>query len=145
MKHRALAGNFISLNCSIYILIINFSDITLLFTRWIIFKNLQYIILFLRISTLTFYYFRLKNALKICLYFRIQNPYCLKKIPTHCLYKQLITIYKAQYMYFTSGITYAQNKRLREYSLAKQITSNDPTGSNFKSVTFGTFERPWNV
>ena len=36
-------------------------------------------------------------------------------------------------MYFTSGITYAQNKRLREYSLAKQITSNDPTGSNFKS------------
>jgi hypothetical protein len=68
--------------------------------------------------------------------------YCLKKIPTPCLYKQLITRYKAQYMYFTSGITYAQNKRLREYSLAKQITSNDPTGSNFKSVTFGTLERP---
>ena len=124
MKHRALAGNFISLNCSIYILIIHFSDITLLFTQWIIFKNLQYIILFLRISTLIFYYFKLKNALNIFWYFRMLNPYgafikstvsfkpsiyCLKKIPTPCLFKQLITIYKARYKYFKSGITYAHN------------------------------------
>ena len=75
MKHRALAGNVISLKCSIYIVIIHFSDITLLFTQWIIFKNLQYVLLFLRISTLSFYYVRLKHALNIFWYFRIQKPY----------------------------------------------------------------------
>jgi hypothetical protein len=40
--------------------IIRFSDVTLLFEQWIIFKNLQFILLFLNMWTLTFYCFRLK-------------------------------------------------------------------------------------
>ena len=44
--------------------IIHFSDVTLLFEQWIIFKNLQFILLFLNIWTLTFYCFRLKKRVK---------------------------------------------------------------------------------
>jgi hypothetical protein len=33
----------------VYLIILNFSDITLLFEQWIIFKNLQFILLFLNI------------------------------------------------------------------------------------------------
>ena len=47
--------------------------VTLLFEQWIIFKNLQFILLFLNIWTLTFYCFRLKNVLNISWDFRVSN------------------------------------------------------------------------
>ena len=42
--------------------VMHFSDVTLLFEQWIIFKNLQFILLFLNIWTLTCHCLRLKNA-----------------------------------------------------------------------------------
>jgi hypothetical protein len=57
----------------IYLVILHFSDVTLLFEQWIIFKNLQFILLFLNIWTLTFYCFRLKNVLNIFWDFRVSN------------------------------------------------------------------------
>ena len=42
--------------------ILHFSDVTLLFEQWIIFKNPQFIFLFLNVWTLTFYCFRLINV-----------------------------------------------------------------------------------
>jgi hypothetical protein len=56
-----------------YLFIIHFSDVTLLFEKWIIFKNLQFIHLFLNIWTLTFYCFRLRNVTNICWDFRVSN------------------------------------------------------------------------
>ena len=66
-RHVALLGHIILIqsqqslcSCSI----IHFSDAKLLFGQWIIFKNLQFILLFLRIWTLIFYHFRLKTGYK---------------------------------------------------------------------------------
>jgi hypothetical protein len=56
---------------TIVIAIMHFSDVTLLFEQWIIFKNLQFILLFLSIWTLTFYCFRLKNVIYIFWDFRV--------------------------------------------------------------------------
>ena len=53
--------------------IIHFSDVTLLFEQWIIFKNLQFILLFLNIWTLTFYCVRLKNVFYILWDFLVSN------------------------------------------------------------------------
>ena len=53
--------------------IIHFSDVTLLFEQWIIFKNLHFILLFLNIWTLTFYCFRLKHVIYIFWGFRVSN------------------------------------------------------------------------
>ena len=55
--------------------IIHFSDVTLLLEQWIIFKNLQFILLFLNIWTLTYYCFRLKHVTNICWDFRVSNHY----------------------------------------------------------------------
>ena len=57
------------------IYVMHFSDVTLLFEEWIIFKNLQFILLFLNIWTLTFYCFRLKNAFYFFLGFRVSNHF----------------------------------------------------------------------
>jgi hypothetical protein len=45
-----------------YHTIIHFSDVTLLFEQWIIFKNLQFTLLFLNFLTLTFYCLGLKTC-----------------------------------------------------------------------------------
>jgi hypothetical protein len=47
--------------------------VTLLFEQWIVFKNLQFILLFLNIWTLTFYCFRLENVFYSFLIFRVSN------------------------------------------------------------------------
>jgi hypothetical protein len=70
---------------SYYLSIIHFSDVTLLFEQWIIFKNLQFILLFLNIWTLTFYCFRLKNVLYILWDFR--------DILINCFLKQIVNIF----------------------------------------------------
>ena len=53
--------------------VMHFTDVTLLFEQWIIFKNLQFILLFLDIWTLTFYCFMLKNVEYILSNFRVSN------------------------------------------------------------------------
>jgi hypothetical protein len=68
--------------------IIHFSDLTLLFEQWIIFRNLQFILLFLNIWTLTFYCFRLKNVINIFQDFRVSNhcwAFWLSKRPSNHL------------------------------------------------------------
>ena len=67
--------------------VMHFSDVTLLFEQWIIFKNLQFILLFLNIWTLTFYCFRLKNVFYLFLVFRFSNHrlFWLSKLPSNHL------------------------------------------------------------
>ena len=67
-------------------MVIHFSDVTLLFEQWIIFKNLQFIFLFLNIWTLTFYCFRLKIAICIFWDFLVSNhcwAFWLSKLPSN--------------------------------------------------------------
>ena len=69
-----------------YLYIIHFSDVTLLFEQWIIFKNLQFILLFSNIWTLTFYCFRLKNVIYKFWDFRVSNncwAFSLSKLPSN--------------------------------------------------------------
>ena len=67
---------------------IHFSDVTLLFEQWNIFKNLPFILLFLNIWTLTFYCFSLKNVIYIFCDFRYVSNHCwvfisvLSKLPS---------------------------------------------------------------
>jgi hypothetical protein len=67
VRHKYLMyvniNNVTQLPC--YLIIIHFSDVTLLFEQWIIFKNLQFILLFLNIWTLHFYCFRFKNVINL--------------------------------------------------------------------------------
>jgi hypothetical protein len=56
------------------VVLIHFSDVTLLFEQWIIFKNLQFIRLFLNIWTLTFYCFRLNNVFYLFLRLSCLEP-----------------------------------------------------------------------
>jgi hypothetical protein len=65
----------INRNFDILSVIIHFSDVTLLFEQWIIFKNLQFILLFLIIWTLIFYCFMLKTVQFILWNFRESNHY----------------------------------------------------------------------
>ena len=76
--------------------IIHFSDVTLLFKQSIMFNNLQFILLFLNIRTLTFYYFRLKNAIFIFWDFQV---------PNHCwAFKSLLWLSKLP-SYHSSTVT----------------------------------------
>jgi hypothetical protein len=85
--------------------IIHFSDVTLVFEQWIIFKNLQLILLFLNIGTLTFYCFTFKNVKYIFWDFRVSNHSDLKYlyrvlyILINCFFKQFFYIFfnKAYY------------------------------------------------
>jgi hypothetical protein len=74
----------------VYVMHFSRSDVTLLFEQWIIFKNLQFIRLFLNIWTLTFYCFRLKNAFYLFVCFRVSNHcwafqslFWLSKLPSN--------------------------------------------------------------
>jgi hypothetical protein len=118
--------------------------LTLLFEQWIIFKNLQFILLFLNIWTLTFYCFRLKNVFIYIFWdFRVSNhcwAFCrllwLSKLPSNHSVKQLINIYKTQDKYFRSGIIYIQNWRVCEllkcFLIQKQLTNRPQVITNHR-------------
>ena len=66
------------------IYVLHLSDVTLLFEQWIIFifKNLQFILLFLNIRTLAFYCFRLKTRFTYYLslvYLTLDSKLCKNK------------------------------------------------------------------
>jgi hypothetical protein len=69
------------------LLLLAVGSLVVLFEEWIIFKNLQFILLFLSIWTLTFYCFRLKNAFYLLLGFRVSN---------HCGHYRSLSFYKIQ-------------------------------------------------
>ena len=153
----------------------HFSDITLLFEQWIIFKRLQFILLFLNIWILTFYCF--KTRFYLFLGFRVSNHwwafqslFSLSNLPSNHstvaiqLYA-IINIFDSWYQqekniqdtykYFRSGIIYVQNGRVYHtcqllkciLAIQKQLTNRPQviTNQTDHRWRFGTLERPWNI
>ena len=114
-------------------------DVTLLFEQWNIFKNLQFILLFLNIWTLTFYSFRLKNAFHLVLGFRVSNHcwafqslFWLSKLPSNhsatvtTLLYDIISIFDLIVGYFIVGFV----KIILTICLKKQYTTHDTSISD---------------
>ena len=123
----------------VYVMHFSRSDVTLLFEQWIIFKNLQFIRLFLNIWTLTFYCFRLKNAFYLFVCFRVSNHcwafqslFWLSKLPSNhsatvtTLLYDIISIFDLIVGYFIVGFV----KIILTICLKKQYTTHDTSISD---------------
>jgi hypothetical protein len=119
--------------------VMHLSDVTLLFEQWNIFKNLQFILLFLNIWTLTFHSFRLKNAFHLVLGFRFskhcwafQSLFWLSKLPSNhsatviTLLFYIISIFDLIVGYFIVGFV----KIILTICLKKQYTRHDTSISD---------------